>query len=281
MEWESTGTSRNTGGNLRRRHQAQDSFSNNSHYNNNNNNDSKYDSKKLSKKVVRNLDLFPKIEQDLIAKPSNNNRINTLTYISYILTIIIITAEIYSHNVTNQTMKEHVTVDKSLNKKMRVDLNITFPALHCDDVHMDIMDVAGDAHCDVEDTLVKKRLHRDGSLLSNNEIIMDLNKAHEKEKEVLDAIDKTLAKDYCGPCYGSGEEGECCNHCQDVLDNYVKKKWSTVEVKMIAEQCVREGKTVPTRMKWGEGCNIAGYMQFNRVNGNFHIAMVSSKFKFV
>ncbi len=277
MEWEtpsqytSSGSGTTTG--LRRRNKGEsygNSLNNNS--NNNSNNSSSYDSKKFKKRVVRNLDLFPKIEQDLVVKSSPSN--NKLTLIAYVVTVIIILAEIYSHNTTNNQLKEHVTVDKSLGKKMRVDLNITFPALHCDDVHMDIMDVAGDSHTDVEDTIIKKRLHIDGSELSREEITMDVNKAHKKELEILEAIDKTLKDDYCGPCYGAGDVGECCNHCNDVLDRYNEKKWNTFEVKMIAEQCIREGKTKPARMKHGEGCNIAGFMKFNRVNGNFHIAMV-------
>jgi hypothetical protein len=275
MEWEvppnyssssnNNHTTTTTG--LRRRHQNQpESYSNHTNHQHNS-----YDSKKLKKRVVRNLDIFPKIEQDLIVKSSTGNK---LTTIAYIVTVIIVLAEIYSFRSMNNQMKEHVAVDKSLNKKMRVDLNITFPSLHCDDVHMDIMDVAGDAHNDVEDTIVKMRLHLDGSKVSREEITVDLNKAFQKEKEILEAIDKTLAKDYCGPCYGAGEEGDCCNHCDDVLKKYSEKKWSTNDVKMIAEQCVREGKTTPKRMRGGEGCNISGFMKFNRVNGNFHIAMV-------
>lgn len=273
MEWENppsasmNNTSSGTG--LRRRHlnnAAPESFSNGMNQNND------YNSKKFKKRVVRNLDLFPKIEQDLVAKPSSTGK--TLTAIAYTLTIIIVLAEIYAHKSMNNQLKEHVMVDKSLNKKMRVDLNMTFPALHCDDVHMDIMDVAGDSHVDVEDTIIKKRLHLDGTLLSREEVQMDLNKAFQKEKEVLEAIDKTLAKDYCGPCFGAGEPGECCNHCDDVMEKYAAKKWSTRDVKLVAEQCVREGKTKPRKMKKGEGCNVSGFMKFNRVNGNFHIAMV-------
>jgi hypothetical protein len=42
----------------------------------------------------------------------------------------------------------------------------------------------------------------------------------------------------------------------------------------LAEQCVREGKTKPKKLEEEEeGCRIAGYMEFGRVNGNFHIAM--------
>ncbi len=274
MEWENP-TSNNTSG-LRRRHQNQHgSFSNG---NGAHASSSLYDSKKLKKRVVRNLDLFPKIEKDLTVKSSSGSKLTTM---AYVFTVVIILAEIYSYNSANGRLREHVTVDKSLNKKMRVDLNMTFPGLHCDDVHMDIMDVAGDAHNDVEDTIVKKRLHKDGTQLSKEEITMDLNKAHEKEKEILDAIDKSLDPNYCGPCYGAGEVGDCCNHCDDVLQKYQEKKWAKTQVKMVAEQCIREGKTKPTRMRKGEGCNISGFMKFNRVNGNFHIAMVRSSIAFL
>lgn len=265
MEWENA--SSQTSG-LRRRHQNQHgsfSNSNGAPYQ-----ASSYEPKKLKKRVVRNLDLFPKIEKDLTVKSHSGSKMTT---IAYVLTVIIIFAEIYAHNTANSQYKEHVAVDKSLNKKMRVDLNITFPGLHCDDVHVDIMDVAGDSHSDVEDTIVKKRLHIDGSQLSREEITVDLNRAHQKEKEILEAIDKSLAPNYCGPCYGAGEVGDCCNHCDDVMQKYQDKKWSKTQVKMVAEQCVREGKSKPTRMRKGEGCNLVGFMKFNRVNGNFHIAM--------
>lgn len=166
-------------------------------------------------------------------------------------------------------------VDKSLDKKMRVDLNITFPALHCNDLHIDIMDIAGDAHNDVHDTMEKTRLHiKDGSVLSEDEIRVLLNNAHQKEVDKLEAIDKSLVDNYCGPCYGAQDsEEQCCNHCQDVMDAYKAKTWDYGGVKELAEQCVREGKTLPKKLDSGEGCRIAGYMEFARVNGNFHIAM--------
>ena len=278
MEWERPPSQSNTSSSGLRRRNKGESYGNS--LGNGGLVEKPYNSKKFKKRVVRNLDLFPKIEQDLLQNPSKSSSqtgsSKNLTFLAYILTLIIILAEIYSYNTTNRQLKEHVTVDKSLGKKMRVDLNITFPAIHCEDVHMDIMDVAGDSHTDVEDTIIKKRLHLvDGSPLSKEEITVDLNVAYQKEKEILDAIDKTLKDDYCGPCYGAGEVGECCNHCDDVLDKYTEKKWATYDVKMVAEQCVREGKTKPKKMRGGEGCNVSGYMKFNRVNGNFHIAMVS------
>jgi|AntRauTorckE5430_2_1112549.scaffolds.fasta_scaffold00839_3 hypothetical protein len=151
-----------------------------------------------------------------------------------------------------------MTVDKSLNKKMRVDLNITFPALHCNDLHIDIMDVAGDAHNDIHDTMEKTRLHLDGGGLSVDEIQVSVNKAHMKEVDKLAAIDKSMVPGYCGPCYGAqDDENHCCGHCQDVLDAYQKKHWDSNGVKDLAEQCVREGKTKPKRLDFGEGMSFS------------------------
>ena len=156
-------------------------------------------------------------------------------------------------------------------------MNITFPALHCDDLHLDAMDVAGDSQLNIVDTLVKKRLHLDGSLLSAEEIRVEANKNAQKDKEKAGMKDRKLPDDYCGSCYGAEEkEGDCCNTCDEVVNAYKRKRWGSQEVLRSAEQCQREGKAdanEPKRMSKGEGCNLSGYMKFSRVAGNFHIAM--------
>jgi len=228
-------------------------------------------SSKKIRKSFQKLDMFPKIEQDLTIQSESNA---CTAILSYLLLFIIIFAEIYNHRSINKELVQHMTVDKSLNKKMRVDMNITFPALHCDDLHLDIMDVAGDAHNDVHDTMEKTRLYLDGGSLSVDDIQFSVNKAHMKEVDQLAAIDKSLVPGYCGPCYGAQiDEGQCCKHCDDVVDAYRKKGWNADGVKELSEQCVREGKTKPKLLGSGEGCRIAGYMEFGRVNGNFHVAI--------
>ena len=171
----------------------------------------------------------------------------------------------------------------SLNKKMRVDMNITFPALHCDDLHLDAMDVAGDSQLNIVDTLVKKRLHLDGSILSDEEIRVEANKNARKDSEDQKFKEGggKLPPDYCGSCYGAeAKAGDCCNTCDDVIDAYKRKRWGSHDVVKSAEQCQREGRTSdrgskdePKRMSRGEGCNLSGYMTFKKNAGNFHIAM--------
>ena len=155
-------------------------------------------------------------------------------------------------------------------------MNITFPSLHCDDLHVDAMDVAGDSQLNVEETLFKRRLHRDGSLLSSQEIKVETNRAAEEDRQQKEIAEKGLPEDYCGPCYGAQDkDDQCCNTCDDVMQAYKLKSWNYHSVTGIAEQCKREGKTKvkPKLMSKGEGCNMSGYMTFSRVSGNFHIAM--------
>jgi hypothetical protein len=161
---------------------------------------SKHSHDKALKRNFQKLDLFPKVEQDLTFSSESSKFTSML---AYGLTLVIILAEIYNHSCLKAAYHHHVTVNKSLGNMMRVDLNITFPALHCDDVHIDIMDVAGDAHNDVVETIKKVRLHLiDGSKLSDEEIAVSVNNAHKLEMEALEALDKSLSPDYCGPCYG-------------------------------------------------------------------------------
>ena len=164
----------------------------------------------------------------------------------------------------------------SVNKKMKVHLNITFPRLHCDDLHLDVIDVAGDSQLNLSNGLYKLRLNLDGSLRSKEKISTEANIKHEEDKKRQDALNKNLPDNYCGPCYGAHEkEGDCCNTCDDVIDRYKKRKWNSDAVVPIAEQCIREGKGryEPKKMSLGEGCNLHGYFTVNRVAGNFHIAM--------
>mmetsp|Transcript_8349 Transcript_8349/g.11915 ORF Transcript_8349/g.11915 Transcript_8349/m.11915 type:complete len:399 (+) Transcript_8349:29-1225(+) len=225
----------------------------------------------LSKKVIRNLDLFPKVESDLTVRTESGGFV---TIIGYFVTVILIFAEWLSWRAGNHELIEHLVVDRSLGKKMRVDMNITFPALHCDDLHIDLMDIAGDAQVNAEDNMIKRRLHLDGTFLDVEEIQADTNKHHEADEKLKEARIKIKGENYCGSCYGAQlDKTSCCNTCNDVKSAYKLKGWAFEQVQKIAEQCIFEGKTEPKRMSKGEGCQIAGHMSFKRVNGNFHIAM--------
>mmetsp|Transcript_1930 Transcript_1930/g.2680 ORF Transcript_1930/g.2680 Transcript_1930/m.2680 type:complete len:504 (-) Transcript_1930:619-2130(-) len=232
----------------------------------------KFDQKKGN--IVNRLDfMFPKVEQEFCVQTEKGG----LTTMVAILVIAILSlGEIVAWVSENNSTSEHIAVNTELNKRMRINMNITFPALACEDLHVDAMDVAGDSQIDLEDTLVKKQLRRDGTVKSAEEIQVETNKHREEQEKKEKILRDKLPEDYCGSCFGAEEEeGQCCQTCDDVLKAYQTKRWKSTLLIYTAEQCIREGrdKKELKRMTKGQGCNLSGYMTVNRVAGNFHIAM--------
>lgn len=237
-------------------------------------NEGGYDKTKKSKKVVEKLDfMFPKVNKEFTVKTKGGG---VVSLVASSLIAVLILAEIITWFAQNRMEVSKTYVDNSLGKKMRVNMNITFPALSCDDLHLDVIDIAGDSHIDVEDTLVKKRYHLDGRPLTKQEIEVETNQHRQQQVEKERILKSQLPDDYCGPCYGAHElEEDCCQTCDELIAAYNKKRWKTEFLMFTAEQCVREGrdKVEPKRMVKNQGCNLSGYMSLNRVSGNFHIAM--------
>lgn len=224
--------------------------------------------------VVKHLDfMFPKVESEYTVQ---TDRGGMASLVAFVICAILLFAETYTWISQNRSTVEHISVDTSLGKRMRVNINITFPQLACVDLHLDAMDVAGDSQNNIQDTLVKRHLHTDGTLLSNEEIKVETNKHQQEYENKQRILKEKLPPDYCGPCFGAHEkEGQCCQTCDELIEAYKKKMWKYEMVIYTAEQCIREGrdKQEPKRMTKGLGCNLSGYTTVNRVAGNFHIAM--------
>ncbi|KAG7342870.1 endoplasmic reticulum vesicle transporter [Nitzschia inconspicua] len=252
--------------------------SNNNYGNGTNGNSYNYDYDGKGKKnraVVERLDfMFPKVDREFTVQTQSGG---IATIIAYSLIVVLVLAEIASHYQQNRMELSTTLVDTSLGKRMRVNMNITFPSLACDDLHLDAIDVAGDSQINIEDTLKKRKLHTaTGKWFSKEEIEVETNNHRKQQERREEMLRKELPDDYCGPCYGAHqEEGQCCQTCDDVIDAYTKKRWKSELLKYTAEQCVREGrdKAEPKKMTKGQGCNLSGFMTVNRVSGNFHIAM--------
>jgi endoplasmic reticulum-Golgi intermediate compartment protein 3 len=137
---------------------------------------------------------------------------------------------------------------------------------------LDVMDASGEVQTDVASTLFKTRLNEEGTQIDIAKMQVGYNYDPPPE-------------DYCGPCYGgkSPHENGCCNTCQDVRDAYQANGWGISDYNAM-EQCVREQYLAISRIlvdgsykenlqgQSHEGCNLAGYIQVNKVSGNFHIA---------
>lgn len=224
--------------------------------------------------VVERLDiLFPKVDQEFIVRTKSGG---IMSLVAYALIFVLCLTEVVTWFSQNRAEISQTIVDTSLGKTMRVNLNISFPALACEDLHLDIIDVAGDSQLNIEDTLKKKRLHLDGSIYSREEIDVEINQHRQMQDKKEQLLKGDLPADYCGPCYGAQEkDDQCCQTCDEVLLAYSKKRWKSDLLRYTAEQCIREGrdKQEPKKITKNQGCNLSGYMTLNRVSGNFHIAM--------
>lgn len=231
-------------------------------------------SRASSSSVVQSMDfMFPKVDREFIVQTDRGGMASIIAYVCILIFMIAESSTWLSANASN---REHISIDTSLGKRMRVDMNITFPSLACEDLHLDAMDVAGDSQLNVDNTLTKRPLHLDGTPLSNEEIVVQANQHRTDQEKKERILKQDLPDDYCGPCYGANSDDvKCCQTCDEVLNAYKAKKWRSDLVVLHAEQCVREGRDnqEPKLMKKGEGCNLSGFMTVNRVAGNFHIAM--------
>lgn len=60
--------------------------------------------------------------------------------------------------------EDRIVVDTTLNQKLPIGLNITFPHIRCDEVSVDTVDSKGENQVDIAGTLEKLNLDLHGSL---------------------------------------------------------------------------------------------------------------------
>jgi hypothetical protein len=134
-------------------------------------------------------------------------------------------------------------------------LDITLPHIPCFIIGLDVIDMAGENHNNIDDhNIFKTRLNPSGGILSI-------------EKAEVNKVNR-ISNETCGNCYGASLG--CCNTCQDVRTAYIKIGW-TINVENI-KQCLREHFSEKLAKQKHEGCQIHGFFNINKVQGNIHIA---------
>lgn len=186
--------------------------------------------------------------------------------LTFSIMFLLLTAELYTYFQPQRV--EKISVDHKIDEKLRINFNFTFFSLHCGEVNIDLMDQSGEQLINVEEHTIKQRLSPKGE---------PIGVAFTKYGNINETkTDIVLPPNYCGSCYGAGKPGECCNTCADVRRAYSNKGWDSKSVTSQAEQCRRDENNPLILSKEGEGCNVYGYMESNRIAGNFHIAMGDS-----
>ncbi|CAF1174615.1 unnamed protein product [Adineta ricciae] len=214
---------------------------------------------------------------DAYAKTLDDFRIRTtsggfVTIISSILMFVLFFIELKYY--LSIDVVQVLFVDTSRQEKMNITLDIKFPALPCNYLTVDAMDVSGDSQTDIAHNLFKTRLDLNGNVLQDESIkvslqpISKLNNTKANNEHI-----ESSTKAECESCYGAESAVQkCCPTCEDVKQAYRVKGWSFNPSGV--HQCAREGITTDTHaeVKLDEGCRLHGHLEVNKVAGNFHIA---------
>lgn len=215
---------------------------------------------------IKQLDAFPKINEDFYSRSLSGG---VITLISSIAMLLLFLTEL--RLFLNPVTKTQLIVDTSRGETLKIYLDVTFPSLACSIISLDAMDISGEQHLDVKHDIFKKRLDSTGKAVE----------PPKQENIGGPQIDKPLQRHggrlehnetYCGSCFGAEQSDEdCCNSCEEVREAYRRKGWAVTNPDSM-DQCKREGWLQKIKDEEGEGCNVYGSLEVNKVAGNFHFA---------
>jgi endoplasmic reticulum-Golgi intermediate compartment protein 3 len=181
---------------------------------------------------------------------------------------------------------ERVHVNATSPTGLDVEFDLTFPQVPCSLLNIDANDPSGQTqslHLDQRHHVWKHRVQVDeqGNIVRTLGIKHKLEQGstllHEEHlkgqlqsiiEEAKDAEGDDEEDENCGSCYGAGEEGECCNTCDDIKRAYKRKGWHLEDPDSI-KQCKNQNKVQEGE---DEGCNVHGLIALDSGGGSFHLA---------
>ncbi|CCK70242.1 retrograde cargo receptor ERV46 KNAG_0D05030 [Huiozyma naganishii CBS 8797] len=221
------------------------------------------------------LDAFSKTEEEARVRTSGGGLISLLCVVSAVVLLWREWAQFRA--VTTDPM---LVIDRDHELPLKLTLDITFPAMPCALLGLDIMDESGNVQLDVLfDQFTKTRVDVNGNMVGGS--ASEPYKPNSLSGKRAGAKDLQMDADYCGSCYGSKnqennaelppEQRICCQTCDDVHDAYLEAGWAFFDGANI-EQCESEGYVKRIQEQLHEGCNVKGTALLNRIQGNLHFA---------
>ncbi|XP_061367863.1 uncharacterized protein LOC133310873, partial [Gastrolobium bilobum] len=180
---------------------------------------------------LRNLDAYPKINEDFYSRTLSGG---VITLASSILMLLLFISELrlYLHAATETKL----VVDTSRGETLRINFDVTFPALACSILSLDAMDISGEQHLDVKHDIIKKRLDSHGNVIETRQDGIGAPKIEKPLQRHGGRLEHN--ETYCGSCYGAeGSDEDCCNNCEEVREAYQKKGWGLSNPDLIDQVC--------------------------------------------
>jgi len=216
--------------------------------------------------TFKSLDAYPKTLDDFKERTGSGAAVSIISC-TFIVLLVVSELRAYLTPVTT----DHLYVDTTRGQRIRINVNMSFPNMPCAGLNLVAMDVAGEQQIDVYNNIVKTRYSLDGQTKLGREY---------DDEQMRRKLGNT-----CGPCFAHLVEEErkpaeqaaanrCCNACADVkalynsLEKSLNLKWE------VHPLCQHEAVMLdPSRLtSIHEGCNLFGFLEVNKVAGNFHIA---------
>ncbi|CAK9186443.1 unnamed protein product [Ilex paraguariensis] len=119
------------------------------------------------------------------------------------------------------------------------------------------MDVSGEQNLDVRHDIIKKRINAHGNLVEARQDGIGAPKIERPLQRHGSSLEHN--ETYCGSCYGAEP---------NAIDS---DKWAS-NAKAQMHMCRSEGFVQWIKDEEGQGCNIYGFLEVNKVAGNFHFA---------
>ncbi|KAL7518931.1 hypothetical protein ACHAWX_003731 [Stephanocyclus meneghinianus] len=225
---------------------------------------------------IRSLDTHSPISPEFRIRTLSGAALSLFTLL---LAALLIRSE-YAYNFSTTTLN-HVHVMPQSPDGLEVEFDVTFPHIPCALLAVDANDPTGQSqsfHIDRTHRVWKHRLDGEGRPIGKKSrfelggtmIQQTQWKAKVEEKMLSRKEEGEEADDEqdCGSCYGAGQEGECCNTCDDVKRAYRRKSWHIKDLMEIV-QCRH---VVRAEAEQNEGCNIHGFVALGTGGGNLHFA---------
>ncbi|KAI3930657.1 hypothetical protein MKX01_037103 [Papaver californicum] len=214
---------------------------------------------------LRKLDAHPKINEDFYSTTLSGG---VITIVSSFVMLLLFLSELRLY--LRAATETKLVVDTSRGETLRINFDVTFPSLACSMLSVDAMDISGEQHLDIRHDIIKKRIDSHGNVIESRQDGIGAPKIEKPLQRHGGRLEHN--ETYCGSCYGAEVSDEdCCNSCEEVREAYRKKGWGLGNPELI-DQCKREGFFQQIKDEEGEGCNIYGFLEVNKVAGNFHFA---------